>query len=90
MSKASDKSLGELHGILAQTLAKGIIEGEDVVTKDGEVVRKSASPALLSVARQFLKDNHIEASAGNKDMSVLEKAMQDMAELPYEGEKANH
>lgn len=93
MSKASDKELSELHGALAATLADAIREGEIVTTKDGEpievdgkLLKKPAAASLLSVARQFLKDNHIESGMGNKDMNALEQAMKDMESMPYPGE----
>lgn len=50
MSKATNEILNELHGALAKELMKRI--------KDG-----TASPADLNAARQFLKDNGIEAQA---------------------------
>ena len=93
MSKADDKELGNLHGALAGTLADAIKHGELVLDKegqpiiiDGKPLRKAASASVLSVARQFLKDNRIESGLGNKDTSALEKAMADMAALPYDGE----
>lgn len=93
MSKADDKELGSLHGALAQTLAAAIHEGELILDKegqpiiiDGKPLRKPASASLLSVARQFLKDNRIESGLGNKDTSALQQAMDDMASLPYDGE----
>jgi len=46
--KASSDALNDLHGVLAEELAKRI--------KDG-----SATAADLSVARQFLKDNSIDS-----------------------------
>lgn len=93
MKKADDKELGSLHGALAQTLAAAIREGEPAFTKDGEPITldgkqvyKPVGASLLSVARQFLKDNRIEAGLGNKDTSALEQAMNDMQNMPYDGE----
>jgi hypothetical protein len=86
MSKADDRELGSLHGVLARTLKESIEKGEQYINKDGELAVKPASASLLSVARQFLKDNHIESTRGNKDMSALEQAMEDMANMPYPGE----
>ena len=93
MSKANDKELGALHGSLAGTLADAIREGELVLDKEGQPIiindkplRKPASASLLSVARQFLKDNHIEAGLGNKDTNALDQALKDMQSLPYDGE----
>ena len=93
MSKADDRELDSLHGALAQTLADGIREGELVLDKegqpiivDGKPLRKPAPASLLSVARQFLKDNHIEAGIGNKDTSALQQAMDDMKNMPFTGE----
>lgn len=93
MSKADDRELGDLHGSLAQTLASAIREGELVFDKegqpiiiDGKPLRQPAKASVLSVARQFLKDNGIESGLGNKDTSALQKAMEDMQSLPYPGE----
>jgi hypothetical protein len=47
--KASNESMQDLHCLLAKTLAEGI-------KSDG------CSPSLLNVARQFLKDNCIDAT----------------------------
>lgn len=51
MSKASDKALSELHATLAETLKMGMGIRDD----NGAPIA-----SILSVARQFLKDNHIE------------------------------
>lgn len=55
MSKASEAALSELHASLATVL-------KDAMGKLNEEGLPNA--AILSVARQFLKDNHIEAGAG--------------------------
>jgi len=47
---ATRKELGELHALLAKTLADEIKQGEPM-------------PALLNVARAFLKDSGIEVSS---------------------------
>lgn len=60
MSKAPSKAMEQLHAALARTLADAISEG--IPVKDeatGEVTKAPAPAALLSVARQFLKDNNI-------------------------------
>lgn len=65
MSKASTDSLNELHGAIAEALKRRIASGE-------------ATAADLNVARQFLKDNGIEALPGTN------KAVQDLAAvLPF-------
>ena len=56
MSKASEKALSELHSQLA-TVLKGALGITDEVTG-------LPNSAILSVARQFLKDNHIETASG--------------------------
>lgn len=50
---ASEESLGELHSALAKVLKEEIMKA----TAAGE----SPNAAVLNVARQFLKDNKIEA-----------------------------
>lgn len=54
MSKATTDALANLHGILAADLARRIENGE-------------ASAADLAVARQFLKDNGIDADKGSNE-----------------------
>lgn len=58
-TKADEKELGSLHGALAKVL-------KDAITadyKDPETGQKLPPPAsILSVARQFLKDNKIEST----------------------------
>ncbi len=55
MSKASELALSELHSQLANVLKAGL----GVLDDEGKPIT-----ALLSVARQFLKDNHIETASG--------------------------
>lgn len=52
----------ELHGQLAKELRNIIVGGEVVKDKEGMPVRLTPSPAALNVARQFLKDNNIQAN----------------------------
>ena len=65
-----------LHKLLAQTLAAQIKNGG--VDENGNAI--PPAPALLSVARQFLKDNHIEATRDNPDVQALKKLTD---ELPF-------
>jgi hypothetical protein len=59
MSNGTVNDLGELHGLLARTLAENIKSGE-------------ATPAHLNVARQFLRDNNIEClGTNNEDIKSL-------------------
>lgn len=57
MSKASQDALSDLHASLAKTLMDAM----------GKVDEETGLPnsAILSVARQFLKDNFITADAGS-------------------------
>lgn len=60
INKADEKALGGLHGKLAEVLADAISQDYGV----DEEGRKLPPPAaILNVARQFLKDNKIEAVA---------------------------
>lgn len=62
MASASKDAMEALHKVLADTLAQAITEGIPIVDKEtGEVLKAPAPAAILSVARQFLKDNNIEA-----------------------------
>jgi hypothetical protein len=71
-----------LHEVLAKSLADAITEGVPVKDDETGTVYKAPAPAaLLSVARQFLKDNNIEAVA-TPDSPVGRLANS----LPFEGE----
>jgi hypothetical protein len=78
MAKAELSMMEQLHELLASTLKDQINKG--VNSEDG------IAPAMLSVARQFLKDNHIETAGHKGDASEIEKALDDMNSLPYPGE----
>jgi hypothetical protein len=52
--RAAEQELGELHADLARVLKVGLQFRDE----DGK-----PNPALLNVARQFLKDNKIESEA---------------------------
>lgn len=76
---ATESELASLHRQLAKELTERITEGDYEVAltedEDGNVienrVKKPVSPALLNTARQFLKDNNIEASPDSKEMGDL-------------------
>ncbi len=83
MNKADEKELAGLHGQLAKVLKDAITEGVPILAdgnplmdKDGNVIRMPAPAAILNVARQFLKDNKIEAI--NAEGSPLH----DLSDLP--------
>ena len=86
--KASEEQLAELHGALAEELTKRITKGEtkielvdcDGMVKEQEIVQPVTAPTL-SVARQFLKDNHIESDPAN------DSKLGDLVDtLPFVGE----
>ena len=52
-----EKLLGNLHELMAEELINRIVSGE-------------ATPADLSVAVKFLKDNHIDVSADAKEHPI--------------------
>lgn len=60
MSRASDAAMDALHASLASLLKDSLEPKTDPITG----ASLPPNPALLSVARQFLKDNHIECGAG--------------------------
>lgn len=61
---ASQEKLSNLHDALANHFADVLKNGEEELTKDGEVVRVKPKAATLNAIRQFLKDNGIEAKPG--------------------------
>lgn len=77
MAKASNDSLGNLHDLLATTLAQAIKDGivVGIDEKTGEVVKAPAGAAILNVARQFLKDNNIDsAPEATNPLGLLKEA----------------
>jgi len=73
MNKADEKELGSLHGTLARVL-KNELEKEYIDPDTG--VKLPPPAAILNVARQFLKDNKIEA------ISAQGSPLHDLADLP--------
>lgn len=69
MSKASEEALAELHASLASVLKTAL----------GKVDEETGLPnsAILSVARQFLKDNFITSDASAKG-----NPLKGLADLP--------
>lgn len=59
MSKATEKVLSDLHAKLAETLADALTA--NYFDSEGNKL-PSAPAAILNVARQFLKDNGIDAT----------------------------
>jgi hypothetical protein len=60
LNKADEKALGSLHGKLAELLTDTL--SQDFT--DPETGISMPPAAILNVARQFLKDNKIEAIGG--------------------------
>lgn len=103
MGKASSASLDALHGHLARVLAEAIEEKEPKVVElpdaDAEGGKRKAvvmvrNAAVLSVARQFLKDNGIEGPASPGVGELASKASKagllDDLPFPTEGPSAPH
>lgn len=72
MDKATEKELGELHNQLAKVLKDAI--SKNYTDEEGNNLPPPA--AILNVARQFLKDNKIEAVAAPGT------PLADLADLP--------
>lgn len=71
---ANEKKLVDLHSMLAEEFLTQIQDGEVEISEiTGEEVRKPPSAALLSAARQFLRDNHIDTNASKltKDSTIV-------------------
>lgn len=90
MAAATDKQLGELHSRLALQISKQLEQAdqaeallanrddEDWQEKVVEFLEKcsNASPALLTIAAKFLKDNDITCQVeDSKEMTDLEKRL---------------
>ena len=76
LANSTVNEMGDLHGLIARTLKDQILNGTNVVGKDGSVYNISVTPATLNVARQFLRDNNIEClGATNEDIQSLTEAL---------------
>lgn len=92
--KATKDAMNALHQLLANELAAQINhkhvkkdkEGNPVVDEDGTFVLEATPASILSVARQFLKDNQIELGKGEADQSAIARAMKEMSDLPMDNE----
>jgi hypothetical protein len=91
MSKAAPKTrLEELHDQLARVLAEAIHEREvkvielpDESAEGGtrKVTVHTRNAAILNAARQFLKDNNIEAPVGGT--AALNDLKNEVSKLPF-------
>lgn len=79
MSKASTEKLEALHGELAKTLQTAI-SASDPTDK--------GFASLLNVARQFLKDNGIEAAA--VPGSTIGGLAKKVSEYPFDPAESSH
>jgi hypothetical protein len=83
MSKATETQLTELHGVIAKVLTAQISRQEALTSfdEDGAMVTLdemvyTASPAVVSAAIKFLKDNQISADIEtNEDLSNLKDVL---------------
>jgi hypothetical protein len=73
MNKADEQALGSLHGKLAEVLKDAL--SQDYTDPDTGV-RLPPPAAILNVARQFLKDNKIEA------VGAAGSPLGDLSDLP--------
>ena len=78
MAKAELTALESLHELMATVMKEQLDASR--TSEDGP------APAMLSVIRQFLKDNHVEANGAQSDTSEMAKALEAMNDLPYDGE----
>ena len=71
--KATESKMNDLHGLLCEILIKQV--GETVIDEDGTEIC-IVSPAILSIAAKFLKDNEITCDVRNdNNMNNLQKLL---------------
>lgn len=87
MSK-KDTMVEQLWNLMVRELIDRLENGEEQVTKEGEVVRVKAPATVLSVVAKFLKDNEIKALPDNPETDrlakLLEKAGKELDEQTYQ------
>ena len=59
--KASEAALAKLHELLAEAFTGIIKDGVTVLDRQGNEVKLTAPAAYLKEAREFLKDNNVDA-----------------------------
>lgn len=65
--KINSAAMEALFDLLTEEFKDQLVNGKQVVDKEGEVVRLSPDAATLSAIRQFLKDNNISVTPGTSD-----------------------
>jgi hypothetical protein len=83
---ATEKALAGLHATLAKVIDDQlsdtmVINSEEVEEEGADAVRMyTASPALLTVAARFLKDNDVTADVGESadGMSTVQKRLEEI------------
>lgn len=76
MSKASKTAMDELHALLATALTGIIRDGVTIMDKEGNAVKVSAPATFFKEAREFLKDNGVEAlPEANKGLQNLASSL---------------
>jgi hypothetical protein len=79
------KDLAAMFDSMVDTMASILKDGEETVTKDGDVVRCKPKAATLGVIRQFLRDQNINASPEHHDgLSILATKFRDAPFAPDE------
>ena len=97
MSKASEKALGDLHGIVAEALAEIISHTVEETTfnEDGEEVPTggrvyTVQPAMVAAAIKLLKDNSITCDVEtNTNMNNLRESLNKKQKHSVRLENAN-
>lgn len=86
--KASAAELDRLHGELAKVMLVAI-KPEPVLDAEGTLVGHKLNAALLSAARQFLKDNGVEGPA-KPELGALAAALLDPLPFATDGTPLSH
>ena len=83
-----DALVEQLWNLMVKELIDRLENGEQEVTKDGEVVNVGVKAQTLSVIAKFLKDNEIKALPDNPETDklakLLEKAGRELDEQLYQ------
>lgn len=80
-NKATMDLMDQLHLLTAEKFAQILKEGVAVQGADGEVKYVDPSPAYISAAVKFLKDNDITVDLGSGRMDPLEEALEGIPDI---------
>jgi DNA mismatch repair protein MutH len=73
----SDATLNRLDDLLVQEFLDRLIKGEEIVTKDGEVIVVRPKPATLAIITKYLSENGHGSTPDNPNRKKVEELVRE-------------